>query len=129
MKKKIIIGILTILVLLVLIITYKALVKKKIDMVLPNEITEINGDKEFSNPRWGPTSTVCRQGGFDILGYAGKEVTIESSLAIGKFYKGIPLNLYKIYAGDKMICAYYTDSTELLVPGIFSINDSDITGQ
>ncbi len=129
MKKKIVIIILSLIVLLVAIIAYKSLVKTRMSAVLPDKIVEINGDKEFPGADWGLKSIICKQGGFDILAYAGKEVTIEKSLAIGKFYQATPLNLFTVYVDGKVICKYYADSTGLLMPGIFAINDPSITGQ
>lgn len=129
MKKKIIIIFFAFLVLLAAIISYKALVKEKISMVLPNDVVEINDDKEFSGPNWGIKSVVCKQGGFDIISYAGKEISIQSSLAVGKFYNSTPLNIYKIYVDNKIICEYYADNTGSLAPGIFAINDPNVTGQ
>jgi hypothetical protein len=129
MKKKIIITISVFLLLLVLIISYKALVKKKISMILPDKIVEMFGERVLSGGGWENVSIECRKGGFDILSYAGKDIVIQRSLAIGKFYNLTPLNINKIYAGDKIICEYYTDSLGLLAPGIFAINDPNVTGQ
>lgn len=131
MKKKIIIIASVLIAVLVLTIIYKATVKKKYSTVLPDKIIEIQGYKQFSGADWGGKSIVCEEGGFNILNYAGKKITIQSSLAAGKFYKTIltPLNVHEIYADGKMICKYYSDSTGLLVPGLFAINDPDIIGQ
>ena len=111
MKKKIVIVILAIIILLVTIIVYKSFVKTRISAVLPDKIVEINGDKGFPGADWGMKSIICKQGGFDILAYTGKEVTIEKSRALGKFYQGIPLDLYAIYLDGKVICKYYAVST------------------
>jgi len=130
MKKKIVIIISALLIILVLVIIYKATVKKKISAILPDNIVEIQGYKEFSGAEWGLKSIICEEGGFNILNYAGKEVTIQSSLALGKFYKTIitPLNINKIYSDDKVICEYYSDSFGMLTPGIIPIGDPNIIG-
>jgi len=99
------------------------------EAVLPDNVVEINGEKEFPGADWGLKSIICKQGGFDILAYAGKEVVIESSLAVGKFYRATPLDLYTIYVDNKVICKYYVDSTGMLIPGIFAVNDPMINGQ
>ena len=129
MKKYIIITISVIVALLVIVIGYKTLVKKSTEAVLPSEIVNIDGHKEFPGPQWGLTSIVCEEGGFDILSYAGKKITIKSSLAIGRFYKGIPLNIITINADDRVICEYYAASEGSLTPGVFSVNDPNITGK
>jgi len=129
MKKKIVLILLAIIILIVAIVVYKSLVKTKMNAVLPDKVVEINGDKEFPGPDWGLKSIICKQGGFDILAHAGKEITIEKSLAIGKFYQATPLDLFTVYADGKVICKYYVDSAGLLTPGIFAINDPGITGQ
>ena len=130
MKKKIIIIISALIIVLLLVIIYKAMVKKVTNVILPDKIVEVYGYKEFPGAEWGLKSIMCEKGGFNILDYAGKEITIQSSLALGKFYKTIviPLDINKIYLKDKIICEYYSDSIGMLTPGIIPINDPNIIG-
>jgi len=130
MKKKIIMIIFALIIILVLVIIYKATVKKVTSVILPDKIVEVYGHKEFPGAQWGEISIICEEGGFNILDYIDKEVIIQSSLAVGKFYKTIvtPLNIHKIYLKDKIICEYYSDSIGVLIPGIFPINNPNIIG-
>ena len=129
MKKKIIVIVAIFVVVLVLLIIYKSTVKKEFNTVLPGEIVEIQGHKEFRGAGWGLVGNICERGGFNILDYAGKEIVIKSSLAVGKFYGITPLNMNEVYVEDKLICKYYSVSTGQLTPGLFAINDSDIIRQ
>lgn len=129
MKKKIIIVIFAAIILFASAIIYKVLVKRSIDITLPDNIVEVNDNKEFPGADWGLKSIVCKQGGFDILSYAGKNVTLTSSLALGKFYGITPLNINTISSNGKTICEYYSVSAGNLAPGIFSINDPNIAGK
>jgi hypothetical protein len=126
--KKIGIIIALIVIFVILMIAYKVLFKKELRLTLPNDVVEINGNKEFSDAEWGVTGIACEKGGFNLTDYAGKDVAIQSSLSIGKFYHADPLNLNKIYMGNNMICAYYSDAVEGLAPGIFAVNDPTLTG-
>lgn len=126
-RKKIAILISAPLILSASITAYTALVKEKIDPPRPENTVKIEGFIKLAGPDWGIKSLACKEGGFDIHGYDGEKVEIESSTATGKSYQGTPLSLYKVYAGDKLICEYYADATGSLTPGIFSINDPIVT--
>lgn len=126
--KKILLVILVILLLIVSFIVYKAVAKKKTRVVLPDKIVDFFGEETLPGAQWGLIRIVCQDGGFNIIDYAGKEARIESSLALGKFYQMSLLNLNKIYVNNKVICEYYTNNTRKLTPGVFAINDPNITG-
>jgi hypothetical protein len=109
--------------------TYKATVKEKTSAILPDKVIEVNGHKQFPWLSWGLVSITCRKGGFNILDYAGKEVTVERSLALGKFYGTDPIDRIKMYVGNEVICEYYVQDTCTLFrlyPGVFAINDRHI---
>jgi len=129
MKKKIIIFISFIILSSVFVVIYKSFDKKSVEAVLPDKIVEINGNKEFQSPDWGPKSIICKRGGFDILAYAGQKVMIEHSSGIGKYYNRTPLDKYTIDANGKVICEYYADSAGSMAPGVFAINDPNITSK
>jgi hypothetical protein len=112
------------------VLTYKVTVKKMRKAILPDKVIEAPyGDKVLYGEGWDLVSIVCKRGGFDILGYAGEEITVEQSLAFGKFYGIYPLAMMKMYMGNKMICEYYVQDSCILFrlyPGIFPINDPHI---
>jgi|GEM_PF-3785330 len=127
MKKKIVIIILGLVVVLGVVLVYnKVMVKKETNDVLPDKIVENFGRKSFPGARWGGLSLSCEDGGFDILKYAGKKIITQKSPAPNKFYGKIPLDDYKIFVGNEMICELYADSSGMMAPGIFAINDLNI---
>jgi hypothetical protein len=129
MKNRIVLAISVLSIVLLTVTTYKATAKKKTSAILPDKVVEAYGDKEFYGAGWDLVSIACKKGGFNILDYAGKEITLERSLAFGKFYGTNPLDMIKMYMGNKVICEYYVQDSCILFrlyPGIFAINDPHI---
>jgi hypothetical protein len=130
MKNKIITFIFVVVIVALTVLTYKVTVKKIRISILPDKVIEAPYDDKVSDGKgWDFVSIVCKKGGFNILDYAGKGITLERSLAFGKFYRMNALDGIKMYSGNKLICEYYVqDSCTLfrLYPGIFAINDPHI---
>jgi len=124
--KKIIKIIVLLVIILFLVVGYKVIIKKIFVTTLPDKIVEFDGQKQFIGANWGLKSLICEESGFDILDYAGEEVMIKSSLAVGKFYKMIPLDICLVYREGELLCKYYTNSLGRLTPGVFAYNDPNI---
>jgi hypothetical protein len=81
-KNKIITFILVWVIVALTVLTYKVTVKQIRSAILPDKVIEAPyGDKVFYGDGWDLVSIVCKKGGFNILDYAGKEITLERSLA------------------------------------------------
>jgi hypothetical protein len=76
--------------------------------------------------QWGLKQIVSLDGGYDLLPYAGKTVTI-TGYVLKETYDGQPTNLWIVQYRERVVGAYVAqDATEIgkqLVPGLFGLEE------
>lgn len=75
---------------------------------------------------WGLKQIASRNGGFDMLPYAGKQVT-DTGYLLKETFNGQPTNLWIVQFGATVVGAYVTqaatDPAKQLIPGVFGLKE------
>jgi len=81
--------------------------------------TDLRLPKQIVGAQWGLTNDACKNSGYDLIPYAGQNVTSIRYNLVNK-YPGRRLTLIVIEKNHRCICSYVVDSD--LIPGIFAVN-------
>jgi hypothetical protein len=90
--------------------------------------------QQFNDANWGLKEGVCQQAGYDLVPYAGQNVSLVQYTLTEKYYQptiqgaaGEPLYLWIIAKDQAPICGYLTvREGSGLIPGVIAVNDSNV---
>ena len=86
--------------------------------ILPQQLNDAN---------WGLKETLCEQGGYTLIPYAGGSITAVKYSILEK-YSNEPLYLWVLAKDYTTICGYLAvRENSVVAPGVFALSDPNIT--
>ena len=107
-----------------------------VELHLSLDQTNLTLPLEFAGANWGLKQITCKDGGYDLAPYAGKEIIITSFSTNSVYaYKSIcgnatcdreePLRIFQYISNRTVICAFFTmEKGSSMTPGIFPFSSS-----
>lgn len=93
------------------------------------QLLSFNLPETLSDANWGLKKIVCEEGGYDLAKYANQTVNMYSYRS-NRYYENEQLNVWLVTNENEVICVYLTvGEASGLVPGVFSVNDSNVVAK
>lgn len=91
---------------------------KEIELRLPEILSDDN---------WGVKELICKDGGYNLSDYAGKNVLLTRYSTNEIYDKTEPLDVWIIKDKDKIVCVYKTvKEGSNMAPGVFSVKENPL---
>ncbi len=97
-------------------------------------VTTLTLPQQFTDANWGLKEQLCQQAGYDLMPYAGQDVSLVKYSVTEKFYHpsnpeigALPLYLWVVAKDQTSVCGYFSvREGSNFVPGVFALNDPTI---
>jgi hypothetical protein len=96
--------------------------KLHIEVTGPAEQEEEYLPTEFTGPYWGLIKNMCKDSGWDLPAYAGRQV-LTTRFPIKEKYGADPLEITVISSGDVIICAWELIKNPSVAPGLLPVQN------